>query len=803
MKFTLSWLKDHLETDADLDAITDKLTAIGLEVEEVIDPGAGLADMVVAEIMSAERHPDADRLQVCTVTDGVNTYSVVCGAPNARQGLKGVLAKPGAVIPATGDVLKTGKIRGVESQGMMCSVRELSLGEDHEGIIELGANAPIGAGAADALQVEPVIDIALTPNRVDALGVRGVARDMAAAGMGTLKSLDESPVSGNGPCDVTVSINLAKEHTHLCPHFVGRVIKGVRNVQSPDWLQARLTAIGLRPVSALVDITQYINIDLGRPLHAFDLSKVGSTIGPRLAEKDEKLLALNGTEYTLEAPMLVIADENRALAIAGVMGGEESSCTEGTTDIFLESALFDPINIARTGRDLGIVSDARYRFERGVDPASSQSGAEIATRMILEICGGEASDLVMGGAAPDTSRTITFDPAHVARLGGVDVPSDESRAILERLGFGVVPEKEKAWTVSVPSWRRDVEGEHDLIEEVLRIYGYDEIPMKSLPRLSSVRPSFNYEQRRTRRIRRALAGRGLNETTTWSFLSEAHALEFSENKHIFPLENPLSADLDVLRPSLLPNLIAAAARNGARAMPNVALFEVGPRFEGNAPGQQTLVAGGIRTGDAVTRHWKVHQRMVDAFDAKSDALTALAAAGVDVDRLQIGEAEKNPKPSWYHPGQSGTLCLGPNVLAHFGTLHPSVLKRMDVDGTAVGFEVFVDRIPQPKKLTGPARKGYAPSQFQPVERDFAFVVDTDVQGGDVVRAVRGADKTLITDVTVFDVYAGDKVASGKKSIALSVRLEPVKATLTEADIESLSTRIVSAVKKSVDGQLRD
>jgi len=803
MKFTLSWLKDHLETDADLDALSGALTAIGLEVEEIIDPSAALSDMVVAEIVSAEKHPDADRLQVCEVSDGTETFSVVCGAPNARKGLKGILAKPGAVIPASGDTLKAGKIRGVASQGMMCSAQELKLGDDHDGIIELDTDVPVGSGAAVALEVEPVIDIALTPNRVDALGVRGVARDLAAAGLGTLKPIDDSAVPGQFACENTVAMDLDADHSHLCPHFVGRVVKGVKNTESPDWLKARLTAIGLRPVSALVDITQYINIDLGRPLHAFDLAKVGKSIGPRVAKSGEKILALNGDEYILEPPMLAIADENAALAIAGVMGGEASSCTEDTTDIFLESALFDPINIARTGRDLGIVSDARYRFERGVDPSSANLGAEIATRMILEICGGEASELVVGGAEPDTSRTIEFTPARVTQLGGVAISDDDIAGILGRLGFAVTRVDEKPWAIGVPSWRRDVEGAHDLVEEVLRIYGYDEIPMVSLPRLPSTKPSFNYEQRRTRSVRRALAGRGLNETTTWSFLGRPQALQFSESGEVFPLENPLSADLDVLRPSLLPNLIAAAARNGARAMPNVALFELGPQFDGDEPGQQTLVAGGLRSGDSVSRQWNASQKEVDAFDAKSDALAALSAAGVDVDRLQIGAADKNPAPSWYHPGQSGTLCLGPNVLANFGTLHPSVLKRFDLGVTAVGFEVFVDRIPKPKKSTGPARKKFAPSPFQPVERDFAFVVNTDVQGGDVIHAVRGADKELIADVSIFDIYAGDNMPAGKKSIALSVRLEPNKATLTDAEIDSISKKVVSAVEKSVDGQLRD
>ena len=650
--------------------------------------------------------------------------------------------------------------------------------------------------------MEPVIDIALTPNRVDALGVRGVARDLAAAGLGTLKPMDESAVSGAFACETKVVSGLTGENAHLCPHFVGRVIKGVKNTESPEWLKSRLNAIGLRPVSALVDITQYINIDLGRPLHAFDLKKIGGQIGPRVARQGEKLLALNGTEYELDDSMLVIADEHKALAIAGVMGGEESSCTEGTTDIFLESALFDPINIARTGRSLGIVSDARYRFERGVDPASTLPGAEIAARMIVEICGGEVSEIATSGTEPLSDRTIPFRPARVSQLGGIEVAADEAKDILTRLGFAV-DAKGDSWTVGVPSWRRDVEGEHDLIEDVLRIKGYDAIPTVSLPRVTSSRSSFNIEQRRARTVRRVLAGRGLMETTTWSFMARSHAELFFGEGEIYALENPLSAELDVMRPSLLPNLIAAVGRNAARAMPDVCLFEIGPRFEGDAPGQQTLVAGGVRAGAAVSRHWAEQHRPVDIFDAKADALAALAVAGVDVGRVQTGRSDKTAPPPWYHPGQSGTICLGPNVLAEFGTLHPSALKGMDVAGPIVGFEVFLDRVPLPKKASGPARPRFAPSQYQPVERDFAFVVDSAVAADDVIRAVRGADKTLITTVTLFDVYAGDKVESGKKSIALSVRFEPTETTLAEADIDSLSQRIIAAVEKAVGGQLRE
>ena len=802
MKFTLSWLKDHLDTDADLATITDTLTAIGLEVEGVDDPSADLAPFVVAEIISAEKHPDADRLKLCRVTDGKDEVQVVCGAPNARTGLKGIFARPGDVIPESGTVLKVGKIRGMESHGMMCSARELKLGDDHDGIIELADDAVVGSPAVNALAVEPVIDIALTPNRVDALGVRGVARDLAAAGVGTLKPIDTSPVKGSFDSPRAVAMTLPEDKAHLCPHFVGRTIRGLKNGESPQWMKNRLTAIGLRPVSALVDITQYINIDLGRPLHVFDTARLTGDVGPRLATEGEKLAALNGTEYTLHGSVVVIADEASALGIGGIMGGEPSSCTEETTDVFLESALFDSLNIANSGRSLGILSDARYCFERGVDPQSTREGAEIATRMIMDICGGEASHIVEGGAAPDMGTTVSFRPSRVEKLGGVAVENADIKAVLERLGFAVSEDGPDSWSVTVPSWRRDVSGEHDLIEEVLRIDGYDAIPVSSMPRPAVVKPAFTKEQRRVRTVRQTLAARGLHEATTWSFLSRTHAEQFQAGRTLVDLDNPLSADLDVLRPSLLPNLVLAAGRNAARAMPNARLFEIGPRFEGADPGEQTLVAGGIRAGQDMRRHWHTQARDVDVFDVKADALSALKIAGVPVDRLQTGANGNDGAPAWYHPGQSGVLKLGPTVLAEFGVLHPLCLKALDVDGPMAGFEVFLDRLPTSKRKSGPARAKFSPSAFQPVERDFAFLLDESVRVEDVVRAIRGVDKSIITRVDVFDVYASQDLKDDKKSVALSVRLEPAEATLTDKEIEDVSQRIVAAVEKAVGGQLR-
>lgn len=802
MKFTLSWLKDHLETDADLQTISDTLTAIGLEVEGVEDPSVALSQFVVAEIISADPHPDADRLKLCRVSVGAEEYQVVCGAPNARRGLKGILARPGDVIPSTGDVLKTGKIRGVESYGMMCSTQELNLGDDHDGIIELASNAAVGSSASDALSLEPVIDIALTPNRVDALGVRGVARDLAATGLGTLKPMDTSPVGASFDSSTKSVSRLAGSESHLCPHFVGRTIRGLKNVESPEWLKSRLNAIGLRPVSAVVDITQYINIDLGRPLHAFDLKKLSGNVGPRLAKGGETILALNGTEYTLGDGTIVVSDDVAAQAIAGVMGGEHSSCKEDTTDIFLESALFDPISIANTGRALGLVSDARYRFERGVDPASTIEGAEIATRMILEICGGEASELVVSGEAPHVGQTVRFRSSRVEHLGGVVISPSDIQGILERLGFKVEASSESEWQVTAPTWRRDVDGEHDLIEEVLRIHGYDAIPSVPLPHMLSTKPSFTFDQRRARTVRRELAGRGLIETTTWSFLSKPTAQIFVGDLPLIELQNPISSDLNVMRPSLLPNLANAAARNAARALPDVALFEIGPRFEGGGPNDQSLIAAGLRAGESLSRHWQDSARHVNVFDVKADAVAVLQAAGVPGDRLQVGGASGAEASPWYHPGQSGVLCLGPLVLAEFGVLHPVTLKQLDLDGPVAGFEIFLDRIPKPKRQTGPAKSKFAPSGFQPVERDFAFLMAAHLPVGDMIRAVRGVDKNLITAVEVFDVYTGDKVGEGEKSVALSVRFEPQKATLTDSQIEDVSKKIIAAVERAVDGRLR-
>jgi phenylalanyl-tRNA synthetase beta chain len=684
---------------------------------------------------------------------------------------------------------------------MMCSASELKLSDAHDGIIELPENTPVGADVASVMNFDPVIEINLTPNRVDALGVRGIARDLAAAGLGVLKPYDDAPVPGTFESPRRVAMTLPADKVALCPQFVGRTIRGVKNAESPQWLKDRLTAIGLRPVSALVDITQYLTIDLGRPLHAFDDAKLKGHVGARLAKNGEPVAALNGKTYTLDDTMVVIADDAAAQGIAGIMGGEPTSVTEGTTTVFLESALFAPLNIAATGRKLQINSDARYCFERGVDPASAIPGAEAATRMILKLCGGEASHLVEDGAAPDWKRSIKFDPARVHSLGGIDYAPEGSKHILERLGF-TVDAHASGWNVTPPSWRSDVEGWQDLVEEVLRIHGYDAIPAVPLPRPSMPKVALTPAQKQIAFTRRSLAARGLAETTTWSFLPRAQAELFRGELPLVPLANPISSDLDVLRPSLIPNLAAAAGRNANRGMADVALFEIGPRFEGPQPGQQVQIACALRAGHTSARHWAGTRRAVDAFDAKADALVALEAAGAGIAGLQTMSGPGAGVPGWYHPGRAGVLKLGNQVLAAFGELHPAVLTALDVKGPMVACEVFLERVPPAKKKAGVARPLLKPSPFQPVERDFAFVVDAKVSAETVLRAVRNVDKALITDVGLFDVYTGKGIGEHEKSLALSVTLQPRDATLTDAQIEAVAAKVVAAVEKACGGRLR-
>jgi len=800
MKFTLSWLKDHLETDAPLDAIVERLTAIGLEVEHV-DDKAALKPFVIAKVLTAEKHPDADKLRVLTVDTGTgDPVQVVCGAPNARAGLVGAFAAPGAFIPGTGITLGVGKIRGVESRGMMCSERELQLSDEHDGIIDLPADAPVGTPyAAWAKLDDPLIEINLTPNRPDATGVHGIARDLAASGLGTLKTGAVEPVKGEGACPVKVTI----EADDLCPGFALRLVRGVKNGASPKWLQQRLLAIGLRPINALVDITNYITFDRGRPLHVYDLRKVSGNLVVRRARAGETVLALNGREYALGPQMCVIADGNGADSIAGVMGGEHTGCDAETTDVLIESALWSPLNVARTGRELGIITDARYRFERGVDPAFMMPGLELATRMVLDLCGGSPTQATVAGGATPAPRTVTFPPAEVKRLTGLDVPRAEALAILTRLGFGVSGDGERV-DVTVPSWRPDIDGKADLVEEVMRIHGVDRIASAPLPSHATVNGRIlTVPQIRVRQVKRALAVRGMMEAVTWSFIPAAHAELFGGGRPELKLANPIAADMSDMRPSLLPGLLTAAGRNTARGYPDVALFEVSALYEGEEPKDQKRAAAGVRRGTAVLegsgRHWSGNAHAAGVFDAKADALAALEACGAPMDRLTV----ETGAPAWYHPGRSGVIKLGPKtVLGHFGEFHPRTLETLDVTGPVAGFEVFVDAVPEPKAKPTRTKPRLDLSALQPVRRDFAFIVGKDVEAGAVLRATLGADRKLITAANVFDVYEGANVGEGRKSVAVEVSIQPVERTLTDEDFEALAGRIVENVKKQTGAVLR-
>jgi len=799
MKFTLKWLKEHLDTNADVATIARTLTMIGLEVEHIEDRAKDLAPFTIGHVVEAVQHPNADKLRVCKVDTGQGVVQVVCGAPNARTGMKGVFAPPGSFIPGTKLDLKKGVIRGVESNGMLCSMREMGLGQDHDGIIDLAADAPVGQGFAAYMGYDdPVFEIKLTPDRADCLGVHGIARDLAAAGLGTLKPFDQTPIKG------TFEPPLKWQRTdvgHACPLAVGRYFRNVKNGPSPQWLQERLIAIGLRPISALVDITNLVTYDLNRPLHVFDADKVKGNPTMRMARAGEKVLALDGFEYELEPGMVVIADDERVEAIGGIMGGELSGVTSETRNVFLEAALFDPVVTARTGRKLGINSDARYRFERGVDPESADWGIEVGTRLILELCGGEASHVTRAGERPEWHRVIGFRPERSATLGGVNVPASRQQDILSKLGFGVEETTVTHWRVTPPSWRLDIEGEADLVEEVIRINDYDNIPVVSMPKLSALpHPSITPQQRRVPMAKRLLATRGLLEAVTFSFMPSAVAKLFQPkgaNAPLVMLANPISADLDAMRPSILGNLLMAAARNAARGFPDVGLFEVGPSYLDETEKGQVLSATGVRVGLHRPRNWDGKPRSVDAFDAKADALALLQTFGAPVDNLQV----LSEAPGYYHPGRSAVLRLGPTILAQFGELHPGVLKACDIKGPAVGFEVFLERIPLPRSK-GPARSLLDASPFQPLERDFAFLVDATVPADKLTRAAKSADKGLITDAKVFDLFQGGALPEGKKSIAFSVTIQPRERTLTDQEIEALSAKIVAAVNKATGGELR-
>jgi phenylalanyl-tRNA synthetase beta chain len=801
VKFTLSWLKEHLDTDEPLEKLADKLTMIGLEVENIEDKAKALAPFTIARVISAEQHPNADRLRVCMVDpgNGAAAVQVVCGAPNARTGLVSVFSPPGTYIPGKDITLGVGTIRGVESRGMLCSAAELQISEDHDGIMELPADAPIGAGYAQWAGLgDPVLEINLTPNRQDCTGVHGIARDLSAADMGKFKDPGIKPIKGEFPCPVKVTV----EEAALCPGFALRLVRGVKNGPSPEWLQKRLASIGLRPINALVDITNFMTYDRARPLHVFDASKVKGNLTVRRARDGETLLALDGRTYTLDSDVCVIADERGVESLAGIMGGEASGCSDTTTDVLIESALWNEINIAQTGRKLGINSDARYRFERGVDPAFMVPGIEMATRLVLEICGGTPSENVVVGKPFGDDRVIDFPVNEVKRLAGIDVPVGEMKRILGHLGF-MVAGSGAVVKIAVPSWRSDVHGKADIVEEVVRIFGVDKVPMTPFDRGDTPRkPILQPIQLRTRRAKRALAARGMVEAVTWSFISKPNAELFGGGRSELALANPIASDLSDMRPSLLPGLVAAAQANSDRGFADVALFEVGQVFIGDRPEDQLTAASGVRHGLASSqglgRHWS-GSAAADALDSKADAFAVLSAAGAPMQALQIVPGGAG----WLHPGRSGTIQIGPqNVLGYFGELHPRTLEALGAGGPLLAFEVILDRIPDAKQRPTRAKPVLEISAFQPVSRDFAFIVDRAVKAGDIVRAAQGVDKKLITAVTVFDVYEGKGIDDGKKSVAIAVTMQPREKTMTDQEIEAVAAKIVTEVNKKTGGVLR-
>jgi phenylalanyl-tRNA synthetase beta chain len=796
MKTTLGWLKTHIELTASLGDMVTALAMRGLEVDAIEDRARDLRPFLVARVISAEPHPNADKLKLCRVDTGSREVQVVCGAPNAHAGMLGVFAPVGATIPRTGAVLKATTIRGVESQGMLCSGYELGLSEDHQGIIELPAGLKVGAGFAEATGLDdPVLDIKITANRADCLGVHGLARDLAAAGLGRLKPLAIEPVAGKFASPVKV--HLAGPDAQACPLFLGRYVRGLRNGPSPAWLQDRLTAIGLRPISALVDITNFLTFDLCRPLHVFDGARLKGDLTVRGAKAGETLRALNGKEYALDAEMTAIADESGVLSLGGVIGGESTGCTEATREVFIEAALFDRVRTAATGRRLDLQSDARYRFERGLDPEFVRPGLELATRLVLDLCGGEPSEITAAGAVPEWRRTIAFRPDRTRTLGGLALDAVEQRRILEALGCEIAGAG-ATLSVEPPSWRADIEGEADLVEEVLRIHGYDKIPAKPLARDGALpKPALDPAQRRADFVRRALASRDLIEAITFSFLPSDQAALFGAAPENLRLVNPIAAGLDQMRPSILPNLLAAAQRNADRFEPNAALFEIGPQYRDDTPEGQDEMASGVRVGASGVKRWDDPGKPVDAFMAKADALAALAACGIAPANLQVGA----DPPGWYHPGRAGTLSLGPKRLAAFGEIHPGVLTSLGVEGPAVGFEVFLGQVPLPR-AKGRARPLLKPSPFQPVERDFAFIVPADLTAETLLRAARAVDKKLVAEVRLFDVYEGKGMAPGTKSLAIAVRLQPTDATLTDAQIEGFSKKLIEAAEKATGGKLR-
>lgn len=786
MKFTLSWLKDHLDTSASLQEIADKLVSLGLEVEGIEDPAENLKGFVIAEVVECGRHPNADRLSLCYADAGTGErIQVVCGASNVRTGMKVAFAPVGVTIPSTGTVLKKGKIRDIESLGMFCSSEELGMSDQSDGILDLDSSLKPGTPLADALGlVDPVIDIAITPNRSDCFGVRGIARDLAASGLGKLKELPYKPTKGTFAPSLTVTIN----DTEGCPDFQYQIIKGVRNGPSPDWVQHRLKAIGLRPISALVDVTNYLTFDLGRPLHVFDMAKVKGNLTIRKATAGEKLAALNDKEYTLEDGMVVIADDTGVISLGGIIGGASTGCTNDTVDVIIECAIFDPVRTAHTGRRLSVLTDARTRFERGIDINSLRPGLDAATQLIQKWCGGTASEngLATNRVSPQPLPSITLTKDKLKSLSGYEIPWDEAKNYLEALNFTIQSSDSTSLTVLPPSYRPDIEGPADLVEEILRLKGYDQIPAIPLPHSTSS-PSTSIPSI----TKRALAARGLNEAVTWSFMEESLAKQFGGGDPTLRIAHPISNEMSDMRPSILPNLIQAAIRNQDRTQHTIELFEVGPQYE---PQNQQLMATGLLAGQTGSRHWAQAPRPLDIFDAKSHLLAVLQTLGISESALQI----KAEGPSYYHPGRKGTYKQGNKVLAQFGEIHPSIITDLKGDGAFIGFEIFLNNLP-PLKVK---KSTLNLSQYQPVMRDFAFVVDDHVPADDIIKTISKVDRDLITDIQIFDVYKGEKLEKNKKSLAIQVRLEPQSGTLTDSQITELCDKIVAQVSKTTGGTLR-
>ncbi len=794
MKFTLSWLKEHLDTNASVDEISENLTRIGLEVEEVINPAAALKDFITAKIEKVEIHPDSDHLHILAVNTGKETLQVVCGAPNVHEGLIGIYAPTGTLIPAYGERLKVAKIRGVESMGMMCSEKELMIGDDHSGIIELPTNTLIGKSAAEVLNIDPVIEVSITPNRAECLGVRGIARDLAASGMGKLKPLNIPEIKGSFKSPIDVSVDCPD----ACPTYTARYIKGVNNkAETPKWMKDRLTAIGLRPISALVDITNYINYDLARPLHVFDADKLKGNIKVRMAHNGEEFLALNEKTYTLDDKSLGICDDEGVQCLGGIMGGLNKGSYDDTQNVLLECALFTPTCIARTGRKLQIDSDSRARYERWVDPMSNISGNNYATKMILDICGGEASEMEIAGAEKNEAKPVYLRPERLKTFIGMDVSKEKCEEILSHLGFTISEENGKIKAIS-PSWRGDIECEQDLIEEVVRMIGLDNIPATSMKTANFPKPVLTPLQNNIVMVKHELASRGMLESVTFSFTDSDIAQYFRRGQEPILLQNPIIKELDEMRPSLLPNLLIGAKNNIARGYADLALFEVAPEFYGRNPGEQKAVASGIRVGKTSKKDWSGSMRAYDVFDAKADALAAIAAAKGPIDAPQI----TTDAPSYYHPGRSGAFRLGKNVLAYFGELHPAVLKALDIKANVVAFEVFLDNIPLPRDAKSKAKKKLELSQFQAVDKDLAFVVARNVSAISIVAAAKNADRNNIVDVRVFDVYEGDNLPEDKKSVAISVTFQPKEKTYTDAELEALMNKVILEVGKKTGATLR-